>query len=116
MKSFFDAYVECAFWADTPEDEDWSTAWLALETREAMARDCAKFEALAGDLIADELERAGRDFWLTRQGHGAGFWDGDWPEDASERLTALAHAFGPFELYCGDDGQIYAMGHEGGAA
>jgi len=24
--------------------------------------------------------QAGHDFWLTRNGHGAGFWDGDWPE------------------------------------
>lgn len=21
---------------------------------------------------------AGHDLWLTRNGHGAGFWDGDW--------------------------------------
>lgn len=112
MNTFFDAYVECALWADTPEGEEWCAEWLALETLEAMARDCARFEALAGDMIADDLVRAGHDFWLTRQGHGAGFWDGDWPKADGKRLTDMAHAFGSFELYLGDDGQIYAMGYE----
>jgi hypothetical protein len=112
---FLTAYVECAIWADTPDGEDWDVAWLALETREAMARDCAKFAALAGEMISGDLIRAGHDFWLTRQGHGAGFWDGDWPQADGARLTDLAHAFGPFELYLGDDGQIWAAGHEGAA-
>lgn len=112
MATFFDAYVECALWADTPEGEDWCASWLAPQTRDAMARDCERFEATAGEMIADDISGAGHDFWLTRQGHGAGFWDGGWPEDVGEKLTDLAHAFGMFELYLGDDGQIYACGHE----
>ena len=52
--------------------------------------------------------RAGHDFWLTRNHHGAGFWDGDWPEPQATALTDAAHAFGERNLYLGDDGRIYA--------
>jgi hypothetical protein len=50
---------------------------------------------------------AGHDFWLTRNGHGAGFWDGDWPEPLATVLTDAAHAFGELSPYVGDDGLIY---------
>jgi hypothetical protein len=56
----------------------------------------------------DEMGRAGHDFWLTRCGHGAGFWDGDWPEPYATMLTDAAKAFGEVDLYVGDDGMIYS--------
>jgi hypothetical protein len=52
-------------------------------------------------------EQAGYDFWLTRNGHGAGFWDGDWPEPAATYLTKESKKFGTANLYLGDDGLIY---------
>jgi hypothetical protein len=51
---------------------------------------------------------AGHDFWLTRCGHGAGFWDGDWPEPAASALDAASEKAGNIDLYIGDDGLIYA--------
>ncbi len=57
--------------------------------------------------IGSDDEAAGHDFWLTRNGHGAGFWDGDWPEPAATRLTASSKKYGEFNLYLGDDGKIY---------
>jgi hypothetical protein len=59
--------------------------------------DCERFEKEYGDLIADDPEQAGRDFWYTRNGHGCGFWDGDWPEPAATVLTDASHACG--EVY-----------------
>ena len=69
-----------------------------------MIRHCAQFQKVNAELIIDEnrvysseytaAELAGHDFWLTRNGHGAGFWDGDWQEPAAAALTAAAHAFG----------------------
>ena len=44
-------------------------------------------------------------FWLNRNGHGAGFWDGDWPKHGAE-LDKAAHSYGEFDLYVGDDGEI----------
>ncbi len=61
-----------------------------------------------GSIAAREAAMAAHDFWLTRCGHGAGFWDGDWPEPAATVLDNAAKAFGNVDLYVGDDGQIYA--------
>lgn len=49
----------------------------------------AKQEALG------DLDRAGADFWFTRNGHGVGFWDGDW--ENGDALTALAKSFGDLD-------------------
>lgn len=92
---------------------------LAPETLQSMIEDCRKFQAdnaarifavdIHGDyLVSDPAEHAGHDFWLTRNGHGAGFWDGDWPQPYATELTNAAKAFGETSLYIGDDGKIYA--------
>lgn len=120
LKSFTDAYVEAALWSssygDTGEHNlDDGKHKLAQETRDAMLADCAKFYGENESLICDENhggsydcdEQAGHDFWLTRNGHGAGFWDGDWKEPAASQLTDAAHAAGMVDLYVGDDGLIY---------
>jgi hypothetical protein len=51
----------------------------------------------------DEWDYAAHDFILTRNHHGAGFWDGDWHEPWGERLTTLAHTFPPIESYLDDN-------------
>lgn len=50
---------------------------------------------------------AGHDFALTRNGHGAGFWDGDLPGSLGERLTAASKAAGEVHPYIGDDGLVH---------
>ena len=55
-------------------------------------------------------EHIAHDFWLTRNGHGAGFWDGDYKcedQDLGDILTAIAQTFAEVNLYIGDDGLIY---------
>ena len=52
-------------------------------------------------------ERLGHDFWLTRNGHGAGFWDRGLGE-LGQKLTEATKTFGTSDLYIGDDGKIYA--------
>ncbi|GAA3632936.1 hypothetical protein [Microlunatus ginsengisoli] len=46
------------------------------------------------------------DFWLTRNRHGAGFWDRGYGEDG-DTLTEAAHAYGGVDLYIGEDGRIH---------
>ena len=48
-------------------------------------------------MLGDRYHDAGGDFHLTRNGHGAGFWDGGWPEHGDE-LTELAKPYGTAEL------------------
>lgn len=54
-----------------------------------------------------DRSKAGHDLYLTRNGHGAGFWDGDYFEPLGEALTEAAHALGESDLYQGDDGLFY---------
>jgi hypothetical protein len=46
-----------------------------------------------GDGQYSNEQLAGHDFWLTRNGHGAGFWDRDLGE-IGERLTKASEAYG----------------------
>lgn len=99
---FVRGYLECAEFADWPpsneagtrvdraDEATWSKASLL-----SAAEDCAAFQAdNAEQLINVDPARAGHDFWLTRNRHGAGFWDGDYPEPAAHLLTEAAHAWG----------------------
>ena len=47
------------------------------------------------------------DYILTRNRHGAGFWDGDWDEKVSQILTDTSQLKPEIEPYIGDDGKIY---------
>jgi hypothetical protein len=80
-----------------------------------MTADCKRFqEENAEDLLDanynhathSDDEMGGHDFWLTRNGHGAGFWDGELG-DIGDRLTEASKAFGEVCLTVCDDGEIY---------
>jgi hypothetical protein len=58
------------------------------------------------DLMVVDPSQAGHDFWLTRNGHGAGFWDRGLG-DIGDRLSVAARAFGEVNLYVGDDKKLY---------
>ena len=108
-------YLETALWASTDDtgealDTDRDARNFAPEALARAEADCAKFQAEHAADIASDPGQAGHDFWLTRNGHGAGFWDGDWPEPAATRLTAASQAFGAVDLCLGDDGKVYMTG------
>ena len=48
------------------------------------------------------------DFILTRNGHGAGFWDGDWHEPMATKLTELCKKFGEIDTYLSDENLLEA--------
>ena len=94
-------------------DRNYGTKDLAPETLEKIISDCAKLQSenetpnYGGGEWTNE-ERAGHDFWLTRNGHGVGFWDRDELDEATQtRLTDASEAFGECTLYVGDDGKLY---------
>lgn len=109
---FTDAYVEAMLWSTTdddgdPLDDNYDARALAPETLKQILEDCERFqEENAKDLVGIDPASAGHDFWLTRTGHGLGFWDRGLG-DVGERLTAAAHAFGNLDPYAGDDGKLY---------
>lgn len=122
MESLFAAYVTCALWSSTdddgtPLDSNYSASDIDADTLAKMRADCEEFERRNAVYLGWEwfngngnaTAQAGHDFWLTRNGHGAGFWDGDWSKPADEILTNSAESFGEFNLYIGDDGRIYGQ-------
>src|SRR6266851_3222861 len=101
MDKFLASYIETALWSSTDsdgvplDDSKYSDAELAPETLSQFKADCERFETeyrkLTSGLDDSVLriipqsncaygDRIAHDFWLTRNGHGAGFWDGDYPE------------------------------------
>lgn len=104
-------YIECALWASTDdEDEPLDMHTLAPDAREALEADCDEFLDYVEDLGIDWSEidssQMGHDLWLTRNRHGAGFWDRGLGE-LGDALTKAAHAMGSRDLYVGDDGLVY---------
>lgn len=118
MSAALDAYIKCALWSsihpdtDEPLDLDYSAEDLAPETVTEMARELLDFTNLCreqGILPPSELlpvESFAHDFWLTRNGHGAGFWDRGLGA-LGDKLTEAAKSFGASDLYVNDDGRIY---------
>ncbi len=128
MDQFTEAYIVAALWStndeSTPEggeplDDNYSIADIHPDTLAVMVEDCEKFKASKGRFIYlgfDETkskctpeEQAGHDFWLTRNGHGCGFWDGDWKEPHATALDNASKSYGEFNLIVGDDGKIHQL-------
>ncbi len=118
LSAFVTAYLECALWSSTEVsedgdmgeclDENYGVEDFAPEALAAAVKDCEDFqEANADDLADIDDEQAGHDFWLTRNRHGAGFWDRGLG-DVGDRLTEAAHAYGSVDLYA-HDGKVYGV-------
>jgi len=104
LDAFTRAYLECAEWAGLDEEAEEalelsvSPKW-DLDTIKRVTEECAQFQADCADALETAYEtgytpeQAGHDFHLTRNGHGAGFWDRGLG-DVGARLTSAAHAWG----------------------
>lgn len=95
MDTFTEAYVECALWSSTEGEQgeillDEHEGDIAPEALAEMEQDCADFQTAMADTLAawyvlgQTSECAGHDFWLTRNRHGAGFWDRYYNEPGSD--------------------------------
>ena len=119
--AFFTAYLVAALWSSTddggtPLESNYSPRDIAPESRDSALHDCAEFihycEETGLDPFPDyghpkysNAEMSGHDFWLTRNGHGAGYWDRGL--ETGDALTTAAKTFGTSDLYIGDDGSLY---------
>jgi len=67
--------------------------------------ECKEFYKVNANLLDGcDLETVGHDFMLTRNGHGAGFWDGDYQHGAE--LTKASKTYGSTNLYVDSNGEI----------
>lgn len=85
LPAFVRGYITAAFFTEASEGGDeYEGKTFGDITSGALAgiiADCEAFQAAAAPLLEEAFdrgyseERAGTDFWFTRNGHGAGFWD-----------------------------------------
>jgi hypothetical protein len=122
LELFTNATIEALYFTDTgEEDQPAKDAELSEEIRKVLEAECLSFWhrfghfVMAEECTCDRSEEhggkpamAGHDFWLTRNGHGAGFWDGDWSDNYATILSKGAETYGHFQTYLGDDGQIHS--------
>ena len=125
IKEFTRGYITAALWSSTGDDGEPLDAThepedLAAETRATMEKDCREFTKQCNDDLREYSDKralpidaeftaadcAGHDFWLTRNGHGAGFWDRGIGK-VGDSLTVASEKFGSVDLYIGDDGKVY---------
>ncbi len=113
---FTQAYMEAMLWSETddngnPYDSNYDVSDFSEEALAQIRIDADHFQKAANldriQNIENVQELAGHDFWLTRAGHGSGFWDGDWSEPYGAELTELSEKFGEQYIYIGDDGELY---------
>lgn len=128
-KEFLHGYMECALWSssdeqENPLDDNYSYQDISAELRVKMEHDCARFvkdnhETLERftDLTGRDFASHGHDLWLTRNGHGAGYWDRYLEVDGRQRaitkivgdeLSERARELGAFEIMA-YGGKVEAM-------
>ena len=91
---------------DEPLDSNFSIEDIHPDTIEVFNKDCREFLKTAAPLLPkDQYEKAGRYFWYNRNGHGIGFWDGEFG-DVGDDLNKLSHEFGEVYLFT-DDGKVH---------
>jgi hypothetical protein len=140
LDTFTRHYIIAALWSTMDDYEEYfyngcTIDDISEECLAIMKADCEKFQQDNKELLAQAYECykaagsagyhydngtpeacAAHDFWLTRNRHGAGFWDRRElqysAEDQSyisigEMLTEASHKFREVEVFVGSDGKIY---------
>ena len=114
-----DHYLVAALWSSNDEtdesggqpfDANYDIDDIAPDSRAVMLAECDDFIAHNWTLIQEtgqSAEQCGHDLWLTRNGHGVGFWDRGYDVALGDALTRAAHLAGERGLYLGDDGRIW---------
>ena len=102
------AYIECI---DFTDSEALESAESFSEQAKASARDsCAEFLRHYSESAPQfDAAQLGHDLWLTRNGHGVGFWDR--PEiygaTLADEYSRYSEFVGAQDAYTGDDNLIY---------
>lgn len=118
LDEFTKAYIDCALWSstdndDNPLDSKFDISHINRSDIDEIKLECLNFQKNNIDLLEQAcatkdytLSSAGHDLWLTRNGHGAGFWDRNL-EEVGDKLTVKAVELQVSDLYVGDDNQLY---------
>ena len=105
-------YLEAIEFTDCGPDDDerqvaaWSDDLFATAQAHVIG-----FLRMASNHLLNGItpEQIGHDLWLTRNGHGSGFWDRGLGAQG-DSLTAICEALGEVWSYVGDDDQLHLTG------
>ena len=104
------SYLETALWAEGGDDskmDSKSILDIDNESKEESKKDIIDFIKKAEEIAPEELktyneESLGHNIWLSRNGHGAGFFD-----DNNDQLQDIAREMDSKYIYVGDDDVVY---------
>lgn len=108
-------YITAMQWASTDFDgESLENYEVSNEAHDKAVADCTALLETKGSVIeiVKDLhpdytyEHVGHDLFLTREGHGVGFWDRGFGH-LGDVLTKYCKDIGECQPYVGDDGLIY---------
>jgi len=106
LETILTHYLTAMLWTEEL-DTDYDTSDVHSDSVTKAKEDIKAFTSDCKDLLngwTDEL--IGQDFWLTRNGHGAGFWDRDLPN--SQEITKVCEAYNISAHVFTIDGQVHA--------
>lgn len=113
--SVIGGYLEAMLWAsnddeDEPLDSNYDISDISKDAIKATEKDIAKFEKMAKKELEDldaEDSQIGHDIFLSRNGHGAGFFDRDYADqEILDKLQDYAEKLGSVDAYVSDDKEI----------
>lgn len=126
-KTFFEHYLIAALWSSNdnsdesggePLDKNYGIEDFAPDSFKKLRADCDRFIDKYAPVLAaldadgrETADQAGHDLWLTRNGHGVGFWDRGLGEigDVLAKGVGWRTPFPEIDLEVGDDGKIHAL-------
>lgn len=113
LDEFVGQYLRTALWSSHGDDGEpldglYEVSDISDDATQAAYEECKDFILGNAQDLAEIIDagQAGHDFWLTRNGHGAGFWDRGLGE-LGDRLTEASKVYGESDLYVGDDGLVH---------
>jgi len=104
-------YLAAALWTNEM-DEFSAVCDIDTDTKAEATVHCQRFLKEADSLLTEEWtdEQIGHDLWLTRGGHGAGFWDRNKPN--AKEISEIASKNEFHGLVFEADGVVYIDGDE----
>ena len=114
IEEILKAYLECSLWTEEERmAEEIGIGGVSIFNFDQQSKEEARNEIISfldnvGE-VAYKMDNMllGHDIWLTRNNHGAGFFDRGYDKDVEAKLTDSALELGESVLYVGADGMLY---------
>lgn len=104
IDDFTRAYIEAIYFTETGDsDQPGADSKLSAYDKCKAINDCRSFLQAYGQILRNnevDMTQAGHDLWLTRNGHGVGYWDRPevYGDELAAELTRVAKAMGMHDV------------------